>query len=80
MDPILIASGTIIATLAGAVAKLYVDNRKLNDKLETNAKADKKNSLETERRLSALLKTITDQQKVVYDRTIPNNSNPRGKK
>lgn len=66
---------TIIAVftaMAGAIAKLYVDNRKLNRQVSTILERELKNTKETERRSSSLLKTITDQQKAVYDRTIPN--------
>lgn len=76
----LAAAGTIIAALAGAVAKLYTDNRSLNKQLQDVLKQELKNSRETEKRGSSLLKTITDQQKVVYERTIPNNTNKRSKK
>lgn len=68
----LAAVGTIVAALAGAVTKLYVDNRNLNKQLQDVLKQELKNSRETEKRGSSLLKTITDQQKVVYERAIPN--------
>lgn len=75
MDTTLLAgAGTIIAALGAAIGKLYVDNRSLNKQLQDVLKQELKNSRETEKRGSSLLKTIADQQRVVYDRS------PRGKK
>lgn len=70
--PFITGSIAVVGALSTAVIKLYLTNQKLNKQVQTILERELKNSKATEKSSSSLLKTITDQQKVVYERTIPN--------
>lgn len=79
MDAFQTGTIAVVGGMSAAIVKLYLDNRRLNKQVATILERELKNTRETEKRSSSLLKTVTDQQKVVYDRTIPNNSRKRTK-
>lgn len=68
--PFITGAIAVTGALSTAVIRLYLTNQKLNKQVSTILERELKSTKETEKRSSSLLKTITDQQKVVYDRTI----------